>query len=174
MFGRTLKVNMAKPLRLKENSTRPVWADDEWLSKYAGQDSLQKQAEAEARAAGMDPKKAKEAGEAAANADAKGDVILKDAVNRLNATKRHYFRQSRRPFLGCSAQEPASVPGHQDRQDKHGPHHCPPARRRRSQDGGELQMPLHQREGVWFSGEFFLALGKIVTMMDIMNPMRLL
>ena len=72
MFGRTLKVNMAKPLRLKENSTRPVWADDEWLSKYAGQDSLQKQAEAEARNAGMDPKKAKEAGEAATNA---GELI---------------------------------------------------------------------------------------------------
>ena len=69
MFGRTLKVNMAKPLRLKENSTRPVWADDEWLSKYAGQDSLQKQAEAEAKAAGLDPKKAR-AGDAAAGAEA--------------------------------------------------------------------------------------------------------
>ena len=75
MFGRTLKVNMAKPLRLKENSTRPVWADDEWLSKYAGQDSLQKQSEAEARNAGLDPKKAREAGEAAVDADAKGDLF---------------------------------------------------------------------------------------------------
>ena len=36
LFGRTLKVNLAKPLRYKENSSRPVWADDEWLSKYAG------------------------------------------------------------------------------------------------------------------------------------------
>ena len=76
MFGRTLKVNMAKPLRLKENSTRPVWADDEWLSKYAGQDSLQKQAEAEARNAGLDPKKVKEAGEAAVNADVKGNSFI--------------------------------------------------------------------------------------------------
>ena len=73
MFGRTLKVNLAKALRLKENSTRPVWADDEWLSKYAGQDSLQKTAEAEARASGMDPKKAREAGAAAVDADAKGN-----------------------------------------------------------------------------------------------------
>ena len=37
LFGRTLKVNLAKPLRLKENSSRPVWADDEWLQKYSGQ-----------------------------------------------------------------------------------------------------------------------------------------
>ncbi len=36
LFGRTLKVNLAKPLRLRENSSRPVWADDEWLQKYAG------------------------------------------------------------------------------------------------------------------------------------------
>ena len=37
LFGRTLKVNLAKPLRIKENSSRPVWADDEWLQKYSGQ-----------------------------------------------------------------------------------------------------------------------------------------
>ena len=36
LYGRTLRVNLAKPLRLKENSTRPVWADDEWLQKYSG------------------------------------------------------------------------------------------------------------------------------------------
>ncbi len=36
LFGRTLKVNLAKPLRMRENSSRPVWADDEWLQKYAG------------------------------------------------------------------------------------------------------------------------------------------
>lgn len=71
MFGRTLKVNMAKPLRLKENSTRPVWADDEWLSKYAGQDSLVKQAENESRNAGLDPKTARKGADPAADADAK-------------------------------------------------------------------------------------------------------
>ena len=31
MFGRTLRVNIAKPLRIKENSSRPVWQDEEWL-----------------------------------------------------------------------------------------------------------------------------------------------
>ena len=40
LYGRTLRVNAAKPLRLKESSTRPVWADDEWLQKYSGQVSL--------------------------------------------------------------------------------------------------------------------------------------
>ncbi|XP_040568427.1 peptidyl-prolyl cis-trans isomerase E isoform X2 [Lepeophtheirus salmonis] len=37
LFGRTLRVNLAKPLRLKESSSKPVWADDEWLQKYSGQ-----------------------------------------------------------------------------------------------------------------------------------------
>ena len=36
MFGRTLRVNLAKPMKIKEGSTRPVWASDEWLQKYAG------------------------------------------------------------------------------------------------------------------------------------------
>lgn len=40
LFGRTLRVNLAKPLRLKENSTRPVWADDEWLQTFAGKHTL--------------------------------------------------------------------------------------------------------------------------------------
>ena len=36
MFGRTLRVNFAKPMKITEGSTRPVWANDEWLQKYAG------------------------------------------------------------------------------------------------------------------------------------------
>lgn len=35
-MGRTIRVNVAKPQRSKEGSTRPVWADDEWLQKHAG------------------------------------------------------------------------------------------------------------------------------------------
>ncbi len=46
LFGRTLKVNLAKPLRMRENSSRPVWADDEWLQKYAGK-AVKKGAEGE-------------------------------------------------------------------------------------------------------------------------------
>lgn len=36
LLGRTIRVNLAKPQRLKEGSNRPVWADDEWLQKHAG------------------------------------------------------------------------------------------------------------------------------------------
>ena len=36
MFGRTLRVNMAKPQNRKEGGSRAVWASDEWLQKYAG------------------------------------------------------------------------------------------------------------------------------------------
>ena len=36
MFGRTLRVNLAKPMKIKEGSTRPVWASDEWLQNFAG------------------------------------------------------------------------------------------------------------------------------------------
>lgn len=35
--GRTIRVNVAKPQRMKENSLKPVWAEDAWLQKYAGQ-----------------------------------------------------------------------------------------------------------------------------------------
>jgi len=36
IFGKTIRVNIAKPIKLKEGSARPVWSDDEWLRKYAG------------------------------------------------------------------------------------------------------------------------------------------
>lgn len=35
IFGRTIKVNIAKPNLLKEGSARAVWADDQWLQKHA-------------------------------------------------------------------------------------------------------------------------------------------
>lgn len=34
--GRTIRVNLAKPLRATEASTRAVWQSDQWLQKYAG------------------------------------------------------------------------------------------------------------------------------------------
>ena len=43
MFGRTLRVNFAKPMKITEGSTRPVWANDEWLQKYAGASLAEKQ-----------------------------------------------------------------------------------------------------------------------------------
>uniref|UniRef100_A0A1A9Z7P7 Peptidyl-prolyl cis-trans isomerase E n=1 Tax=Glossina pallidipes TaxID=7398 RepID=A0A1A9Z7P7_GLOPL len=36
LCGRTIRVNLAKPVRVKEGSFKPVWADDEWLQKHAG------------------------------------------------------------------------------------------------------------------------------------------
>ena len=36
LFGRTLRCNLAKPMKIKEGSSRPIWASDEWLQKYAG------------------------------------------------------------------------------------------------------------------------------------------
>lgn len=42
-------MNVAKPQRMKENSLKPVWAEDAWLQKYAGQ-TLDKEAPAEGEA----------------------------------------------------------------------------------------------------------------------------
>lgn len=33
LFGRAIRVNLAKPVRLKETSSKPVWAEDQWLSE---------------------------------------------------------------------------------------------------------------------------------------------
>lgn len=37
IFGKTIRVNIAKPVKLKEGSARPVWSEDAWLQKHAGQ-----------------------------------------------------------------------------------------------------------------------------------------
>lgn len=36
LVGRTIRVNLAKPQRIKEGSNRPVWQDDDWLQRHAG------------------------------------------------------------------------------------------------------------------------------------------
>lgn len=36
LFGRTIRVNLSKPQKSRENSSRAIWADDAWLEKYAG------------------------------------------------------------------------------------------------------------------------------------------
>lgn len=36
LMGRTIRCNIAKPQRVKEGSTRPIWASDEWLQKFSG------------------------------------------------------------------------------------------------------------------------------------------
>lgn len=37
LFGRTIRVNLAKPMKIKEGYSRAVWSEDSWLQKYAGQ-----------------------------------------------------------------------------------------------------------------------------------------
>ncbi len=37
LFGRTIRVNLAKPMRVKEGSSRAIWKDDAWMSKHVGE-----------------------------------------------------------------------------------------------------------------------------------------
>ncbi|XP_025109510.1 LOW QUALITY PROTEIN: peptidyl-prolyl cis-trans isomerase E-like [Pomacea canaliculata] len=37
LFGRTIRVNLAKPMKIKEGASRAVWADDSWLQQHAGE-----------------------------------------------------------------------------------------------------------------------------------------
>lgn len=37
LFGRTIRVNLAKPMKIKEGSSRAVWSDDAWLKQHAGE-----------------------------------------------------------------------------------------------------------------------------------------
>ena len=55
MSGRTLRVNMAKPMKMKEGSSRPVWASDEWLQKYAGASLAEGGVGADRPKQGLDP-----------------------------------------------------------------------------------------------------------------------
>ncbi|KAJ1918644.1 hypothetical protein IWQ60_007453 [Tieghemiomyces parasiticus] len=35
LYGQVIKVNLARPMRLKEGSSRAIWSEDAWLQKYA-------------------------------------------------------------------------------------------------------------------------------------------
>uniref|UniRef100_A0A3Q1BUK5 Peptidyl-prolyl cis-trans isomerase E n=1 Tax=Amphiprion ocellaris TaxID=80972 RepID=A0A3Q1BUK5_AMPOC len=48
LFGRTIRVNIAKPMRIKEGSSRPVWSDDDWLKKFSGKTAEEAEGEAAA------------------------------------------------------------------------------------------------------------------------------
>ncbi|XP_069128336.1 peptidyl-prolyl cis-trans isomerase E-like [Argopecten irradians] len=37
LFGRTIRVNIAKPMKIKEGASRAVWSEDSWLQKHAGE-----------------------------------------------------------------------------------------------------------------------------------------
>uniref|UniRef100_A0A0R3TQI4 Peptidyl-prolyl cis-trans isomerase n=1 Tax=Rodentolepis nana TaxID=102285 RepID=A0A0R3TQI4_RODNA len=36
IFGRTIRVNIARPVKIREGYGKPVWSDDNWLKKYGG------------------------------------------------------------------------------------------------------------------------------------------
>ncbi|CAG8536819.1 6106_t:CDS:2, partial [Acaulospora colombiana] len=35
LYGKVIKVNLARPMKIKEGSMRAVWSEDAWLQKYA-------------------------------------------------------------------------------------------------------------------------------------------
>ncbi|RIA88646.1 hypothetical protein C1645_233386 [Glomus cerebriforme] len=35
LYGKVIKVNLARPIRIKDGSMRAVWSEDAWLQKYA-------------------------------------------------------------------------------------------------------------------------------------------
>lgn len=37
LFGRIIRVNLAKPQKVQQTSSKPVWASDTWLQKHAGE-----------------------------------------------------------------------------------------------------------------------------------------
>lgn len=42
ILGKTIRVNIAKPMRFKESASKPIWADDEYLRAHDKDDSESK------------------------------------------------------------------------------------------------------------------------------------
>lgn len=47
LFGRTIKVNVARPIRVNLRSHKPVWSEDTWLKEHAGEIDKKEGAEGE-------------------------------------------------------------------------------------------------------------------------------
>ncbi|XP_055638467.1 peptidyl-prolyl cis-trans isomerase E [Toxorhynchites rutilus septentrionalis] len=58
LCGRTIRVNIAKPQRIKEGSNKPVWAEDAWLQQHAGA-TLKNPEEGEGETEEIQPKEPK-------------------------------------------------------------------------------------------------------------------
>ncbi|GFG38614.1 hypothetical protein Cfor_09220, partial [Coptotermes formosanus] len=56
LFGRTIRVNLAKPQKIKEGSSKAVWSDDTWLQEHAGK-TLNKDGESGTKREGDDSTK---------------------------------------------------------------------------------------------------------------------
>lgn len=78
LYGRTLRVNLAKAMRMRENSSKPVWADDDWLSSFAGKQALEQQQKDNPTAVtGQDEPEVPKAKRPAESATAEGQPDLK-------------------------------------------------------------------------------------------------
>jgi hypothetical protein len=42
IYGKTIRVNFARPPKVNERSQRPIWADDEWLKQYGEGSGIEK------------------------------------------------------------------------------------------------------------------------------------
>lgn len=58
LFGRTIRVNLAKPMKIKEGASRAVWAEDTWLQQHAGETLTTEAAEGEGEEDGESNKRA--------------------------------------------------------------------------------------------------------------------
>ena len=71
LFGRTVRVNLARPLKVRDFTSRPVWAEDTWLAKHAGE------------TLGVD-KDSKEEGEGEGGGEGGGEGKIIAAVEKVN------------------------------------------------------------------------------------------
>lgn len=80
IFGRTIRVNIAKPQKLKEGSARAVWAEDSWLKEHAGKN--------------IDPSKSTVLGqpiEVDGNAIEEAKEVIQDSKTSVRGNPQVYF-----------------------------------------------------------------------------------
>ena len=78
LYGRTIRVNVARPKMLKEGSSRPVWSEDAWLRKHAGETLKDGQAVSAGENAAGAGTEADEGGEPAAKKSKRNPRVFLD------------------------------------------------------------------------------------------------
>lgn len=93
-MGRTVRVNIAKPQRIKEGSIRPVWAEDDWLQRHAGAtlDSKDDKEKTEEKTEGNGDKGDKEADD-----EKNGDVEMEEKPENEELEPKAATGQKRNP-----------------------------------------------------------------------------
>lgn len=82
LCGRTIRVNIAKPMKNKEGASRALWNSDEWLQEHAATE-------------GVDKENKEGSGESKKENDASDDVIFISFLSRLF----HHISQKFERFL---------------------------------------------------------------------------